>query len=147
MFDRPLNCVPDAMSTDMDRQPHVSAKGHAMLSALIAATSGCVLWLWAANASGKLEAWDGPFYFSRVVPALALVAGVCGFLGPLHPWRWPSIIYGSQFVLMLARAEPPIGPLAPLGFIMMAGLALLTTLPAYVGALARRAWHGRGVAG
>ncbi len=116
-----------------------------MLAALIAATSGCGLWLWAATASGKLEAWDGPFYFSRVVPALTLVAGVCGFLAPRHPWRWPSIIYGCQFVVMLARAEPPIGPLAPVGFIMMAGLALLTTLPAYVGALARRAWNSHGL--
>jgi hypothetical protein len=133
------------MTTDKAPQPQVPVKGHAMLSALIAATSGCILWLWAANASGKLEAWDGPLYFSRVVPALALIAGLCGFLAPRHPWRWPSTIYASQFVIMIARAEPPIGPLAPLGFIMMAGLAVLTTLPAYVGALARRAWNGRGV--
>ena len=133
------------MTTDVAPRPQVPVKGHAMLSALIAATSGCVLWLWAANASGKLEAWDGPLYFSRVVPALALIAGLCGFLAPRHAWRWPSTIYASQFVIMIARAEPPIGPLAPLGFIMMAGLAVLTTLPAYVGALARRAWNGRGV--
>lgn len=131
------------MTTDKAPQPQVWAKGLAMLSALIAATSGCALWLWAANASGKLEAWDGPFYFSRVVPALTLVAALCGFLAPRHPWRWPSMIYASQFVVMLARAEPPIGPLAPVGFIMMAGLAVLTTLPAYVGALARRAWNSR----
>jgi hypothetical protein len=133
------------MTTDSAAPPQVSVKGHALLSALIAATSGAVLWLWAANASGKLEAWDGPWYFSRVVPALALIAGLCGFLAPRHPWRWPSTIYASQFVIMIARAEPPIGPLAPLGFIMMAGLAVLTTLPAYVGALARWAWSRRGV--
>jgi hypothetical protein len=140
-----LDFVPDAMTTDTAVQPQVRAKGHAMLAALIAATSGWVLWLWAANASGKLEAWDGPFYFSRVVPALALVAGVCGLLAPRHPWRWPSMMYGAQFVVMLGRAEPPVGPLAPLGFIMMAGLAVLNMPPAYIGALARRAWNRRGV--
>ena len=87
-----------------------------VLAALIVAVmSGCILWLWAAAASGKLEAWDGPFYFSRVVPALGVVSGLCGFIAPRHAWRWPAIIYASQFMLMLARAEPPVGPLAPLG--------------------------------
>jgi hypothetical protein len=137
--------VTGSMTTGKAAQPRVAVGGNAVLSAIIAAASGCALWLWAAHAAGKLEAWDGPLYFSRVVPALALVAGLCGFLAPRHPWRWPSIIYASQFVLMLARAEAPIGPLAPLGFIMMAVLAGLTTVPAYAGALARWAWNGRGV--
>src|SRR5687768_1227996 len=98
------------MIADIAPQPQVSIKGHAVLSALIAATSGGVLWLWAANAAGQLEAWDGPLYFSRAVPALAIVAGLCGFLAPRHPWRWPATIYATQFVIMIARAEPPIGP-------------------------------------
>jgi hypothetical protein len=135
--------VSDGMTTATASQPQASVKGRALLSALIAATSGCVLWLWAAHASGKLEAWDGPLYFSRVVPTLAVIAGLCGFIAPRHAWRWPSTIYASQFALMIARAEPPIGPLAPLGLIMMAGLAALSAIPAYAGALLRRAWDGR----
>jgi hypothetical protein len=131
------------MTTDMATQAQRPVKGQGVLAALIAATSGCVLWLWAASASGRLEAWDGPFYFSRVVPALAVVAACCGFLAPRHAWRWPSLIYASQFMVMIARAEPPIGPLAPVGFIMMAGLAALSAIPAYVGALARTALDWR----
>jgi hypothetical protein len=111
------------------------------LSTLFAIGSGAGLWLWAAQTAGKLEAWDGPFYFSRVVPALAIVAAGCGFLAPRHAWRWPSLIYLSQFVVMIARAKRPIGPLAPVGFIMMAVLALLNVVPAYVGAFARNQWN------
>jgi len=113
----------------------------------IAVISGAGLWIWAAHAAGKLEAWDGPFYFSRVVPALAIVAAGCGYLVPRHAWRWPSLIYLSQFVTMVAQARRPIGPLAPVGFIMMALLALVSVVPAYVGAFARRSQQhqqGRG---
>jgi hypothetical protein len=108
------------------------------LAALLAIVSGTVLWLWAAQAAGRVEAWDGPFYFSRAVPALAVVAAVCGFLAPRHVWRWPSLIYLAQFVTMLAQANPPIGPLAPLGFIFMVMLAMVNLVPAYLGAFARR---------
>ena len=115
---------------------------HAILSALIAVTCGSGLWIWAAAASGKLEAWDGPLYFSRVVPALGVIAGCCGFLAPRHAWRWPLLIYASQFVVMVARAEGPM-TLAPVGFIMMAVIALVSAAPAYLGAFARSAWDRR----
>jgi hypothetical protein len=111
------------------------------LATLFAMTSGAGLWVWAAQAAGKLEAWDGPFYFSRAVPVLALVAAGCGFLAPRHAWRWPSLMYLSQFAVMMAQAKRPIGPLAPLGFLMMAILALVNVVPAYVGAFARRWWE------
>jgi hypothetical protein len=110
-----------------------------MVALLLAAASGVGLWVWAARASGKLEAWDGPYYFSRVIPALALIAAICGGLAPRHAWRWPATIYASQFVVMIGQAQPPVGPLAPLGFIMMTVLAAITAVPAYLGALARRA--------
>jgi hypothetical protein len=96
--------------------------------------------MWAAQAAGRLEAWDGPFYFSRVVPALAVVTAGCGFLAPRRAWRWPALVYFSQFVVMIAMAKPPIGPLAPVGFIMLAVLALLNLVPAYVGAFVRSRW-------
>jgi hypothetical protein len=108
------------------------------LAALLAIGSGAGLWIWAAQAAGKLEAWDGPYYVSRVIPALALVSAACGFLAPRHAWRWPSLIYLSQFIVMIGQAKPPVGPLAPLGFIMMAVLALVNVVPAYLGAFVRR---------
>jgi hypothetical protein len=49
-------------------------------------------------------------------------------------------VYFSQFVVMIAMAKPPIGPLAPVGFIMLAVLALLNLVPAYVGAFVRSRW-------
>jgi hypothetical protein len=109
-----------------------------LLAASIAVIAGVGLWIWAAQASGTLEAWDGPFYFSRVVPALAVIAAGCGFLAPRSAWLWPALMYGAQFVVMVARATRPIGPLAPVGFVMMVGLAMLCTIPAYAGAFARR---------
>jgi hypothetical protein len=113
------------------------------LSALFAIGSGAGLWIWAARAAGELEAWDGPFYFSRVVPTLALIAAACGFLAPRHAWRWPSLIYLSEFIVMIGQAKPPIGALAPLGFIMMALLALVNVVPAYLGAFLRGQWDRR----
>ena len=79
----------------------------------------------------------GPWYFSRVVPALGVIAGCCGFLAPRHAWRWPLLIYASQFAVMVARAEGP-SALAPVGFIMMAVIALVSAGPAYLGAPARQ---------
>jgi hypothetical protein len=119
---------------------------HAILSALIAVTAGAGLWIWAAAASGKLEAWDGPWYFSRVVPALGIIAGGCGFMAPRHAWRWPLLIYASQFAVMVARAEGPI-TLAPVGFLMMAVIALVSAGPAYLGAFVRRRWDRRFLTG
>ena len=107
-------------------------------SALIAVVSGAGLWIWAAAAAGKVEAWDGPFYFSRVVPALGIIAGLCGALAPRHAWRWPALMYAAQWVAMLARTQGPIGPLAPVGFIMMLVLAIATAVPTYVGVIARK---------
>ena len=116
---------------------------NSVLSALFAIGSGAGLWIWAARAAGKVEAWDGPFYFSRVVPALALVAAACGFLAPRRAWRWPWLIYLSQFIVLMGQAKPPIGPLAPLGFVLMALLALVNVVPAYLGAFVRRQWDRR----
>jgi hypothetical protein len=78
-----------------------------------------------------------------VVPALGIIAACCGFIAPRHSWRWPLLIYAAQFVVMVARAERPIGELAPVGFIVMAVIALVSTGPAYLGAFARSAWNRR----
>jgi hypothetical protein len=110
----------------------------AWLGAAACAGAGSGLWIWAAEAAGRTEAWDGPYYFSRVIPALWLCAGACGFLVPRGAWRWPAVIYLSQFITMIVRTEGTVGPLAPLGFIMMGVLALVTAVPTYLGVLARR---------
>ena len=115
-----------------------ATRPNAVLAALVSITSGAALWIWAAAASHKVEAWDGPYYFSRVVPALWVVAAVCGLLAPRLPWRWPALMYATQFVTMIVRTEGAVGPLAPLGLIMMGGLAAITMVPAYVGSLVRR---------
>jgi hypothetical protein len=108
------------------------------LAALISIVSAFLLWTWAAAASGRVEAWDGPYYFPVVVPALWIVAGVCGLLAPRMAWRWPALMYATQFVVMVSRAEGAVGPLLPLGFIMMAVLAAIAALPAYLGAFVRK---------
>jgi hypothetical protein len=109
-----------------------------IVAALLSMLSAFLLWTWAAAAGGRLEAWDGPYYFSVAVPALWFIAAGCGFLAPRMAWRWPALMYATQFAVMLARAENRPGPLLPLGFIMMAVLAAVTAVPAYLGAFARR---------
>ncbi len=115
-----------------------TARLNAVLAGLISVTAAASLWIWAAAASQKVEAWDGPYYFSRVVPALWAVAVMCGLLAPRMPWRWPAIMYATQFILMIARAQGSVGPLAPLGFIMMAVLTAVTMVPAYLGSFVRQ---------
>jgi hypothetical protein len=114
-----------------------TARLNAVLAALISITGAASLWIWAAAASQRVEAWDGPYYFSRVVPALWAVAVVCGLLAPRMPWRWPAIMYATQFILMMARTEGSVGPLAPLGLVMMGVLAAITMVPAYLGSFLR----------
>lgn len=119
----------------------------AAIAAAISIASAAWLWIWAAAAGGRIEAWDGPYYFSRVVPATWAIAAGCGFLAPRMAWCWPALMYATQFVLMIVRTEGTIGPLAPLGFLMMAVLAGVAMLPAYAGVFAScvfaRAMSGR----
>ena len=114
-----------------------TARLNAVLAALISITAAAWLWIWAAAASQRVEAWDGPYYFSWVVPALWAFAVVCGFLAPRMPWRWPVIMYATQFILMMARTKGSVGPLAPLGIVMMGVLAAITMVPAYLGSSVR----------
>ena len=111
---------------------------YTLLAALVSVASGAVFWIWAAAASHKVEAWDGPYYFSRVVPALWVMAALCGLLAPRMPWRRPALMYATQFVIMVSRSKGAVGPLAPLGLIMMGVLAAITMVPAYLGSVAGR---------
>ena len=122
-----------------------ATRPNAVLAALVSITSGATLWIWAAAASHEVEAWDGPYYFSRVVPALWVVAAVCGLLAPRMPWRWPALMYATQFVIMITRTGGRVGPLAPLGLIMMAVLAAVTMVPAYLGSFVRRRYQRSGL--
>ena len=123
-----------------------ATRPNAVLAALVSITSGAALWIWAAAASHKVEAWDGPYYFSRVVPALWVVAAVCGLLAPRMPWRWPALMYATQFVIMVVRTKGTVGPLAPLGLIMMSVLAAVTFVPACLGSVVRRRYDRSGPA-
>lgn len=114
-----------------------TARLNAVVAALVSIAAAAWLWVWAGAASDKVEAWDGPYYFSRVVPALWGLALGCGFLAPRLPWRWPALMYATQFIVMVARTEGSVGPLAPLGLLMMGVLAATTTMPAYLGSYLR----------
>ena len=121
-----------------------ATRSNGLLAALVSITAGAALWIWAAAAGHKVEAWDGPYYFSRVVPALWVVAAICGLLAPRMPWRWPVLMYATQFVIMVTRTKGAVGPLAPLGLIMMAVLAAITMVPAYLGSFVRRRYSRSG---
>jgi hypothetical protein len=97
---------------------------------------GPLAWIIPARMSGKLEAWDGHFWWLWVA-ATALASLLLGYLGPRRWWLWPLLLPLSQFVTMIVQS-PSVGPLAPLGLCQMVGIAgVFFMLPAYLGAKAR----------
>ncbi len=103
---------------------------------VVAVLAGAGSWLYIAAVSGRREPWDDEIYFTAVMPALGLVAGVLGALVPDKPWRWGLVPFGAQAAA--AFVQNPTGSLMPLGLIAFAIFGGICTLPAYLGAFVRR---------
>ncbi len=99
-----------------------------------AIVGGAVLWLVAAAASGKREAWDSSVYWTVAYPLGLGLAGGLGYWVPENPWRWGLALMWAQALVLIASASD-FG-LLPLGLVMFSILALpaigLATLMAKV---------------
>lgn len=96
---------------------------HTLVPASIAATAGVVLWIAASLLTGKREAWDASEYWSIVYPLALLACAWLGYAYPVRPWRWPLVLFESQFVAMWLR-DTEVGSLWPLGMALFAVLAI-----------------------
>ena len=112
------------------------------LAYLGAGVVGAVSWVYVAQVTGRREAWDSGLYFSIVLPALGLCAGILGFLVPEKPWRWGLVPFGAQAGVAFVR--DPTANLLPLGLIFFAILGAVCSVPAYAGAFLRRLATNRG---
>lgn len=94
----------------------------ARLPYVIALAGGAFLWLAAAVASGKAEAWDSAIYWSVAYPLSIILAGVLGYRFPEKPWRWALAVMLAQAVMLVLSGGG--FSMLPLGLILFAILAL-----------------------
>lgn len=87
-----------------------------------AIAGGALLWLVAAVASGKREAWDASVYWTVAYPLSIALAGVLGYRVPGKPWRWGLAVMWAQALVLIVSGSD-FG-LLPLGLIMFSILAL-----------------------
>jgi hypothetical protein len=98
----------------------------------IALAAGAAVWAVIADATGKREAWDSPFYFSAGIPAGCLVSLVLGFIEPRRSWRWGVLPMAGQFLWLLISQGA--GNLLPLGMIAFGVLSFPGGIAAGCGA-------------
>jgi hypothetical protein len=102
----------------------------------IAAIVGAAGWLGISHFTHRREAWDSALYFSWFLPSVAPVVSGLGFLAPGRSWRWAFTPFGAQAVI--AFVQNPGANLLPLGLLVFAFYGAVCTVPAWIGAAARR---------
>jgi hypothetical protein len=100
---------------------------------VVAISAGAVLWFAASVLTGRREPWDATAYWTLVYPAGIVVAALLGYFFPKRAWRWPALLFASQFLAMCVR-NGELGNLWPLGLVMFAILALPAVAAARIAA-------------
>jgi len=100
---------------------------------VVAVSVGAALWFAASMLTGKREPWDASAYWTLVYPAAIVVAALLGYFFSERPWRWPALLFASQFLAMCVR-NGELGNLWPLGLVMFAVLALPAVAAASIAA-------------
>jgi hypothetical protein len=111
------------------------------LAGAVAAGAGAAGWIAVSRVAHRREAWDSEIYFSSLLPALAVLVAVLGFLSPRGAWRWAALPFAAQALVMTAQNGD--WSLLPLGLVLFAVFAAVLSVPAWLGALARRSIDGR----
>ena len=106
--------------------------GQPKVALVVSLVGGALIWIAICLVTSVPEAWDDPLYWRAGYPALALIAGVSGYLAWEKPWRWALAVMASQMVVMLVQRG--YGTLLPVGGIVFLLLALPLIAPAYLGA-------------
>ena len=108
-----------------------------VLPLAVSVFGGTALWTATAIAGGRAEPWDSGLYWSLSYPAALALAAAIGFLFPERPWRWATLLIGTQLIV-IALSAPGLG-LLPLGLVALGILALPAIFLAAVAARIRRA--------
>ena len=87
-----------------------------------AAVLGLALWTATAMAGNRIEPWDAPGYWTIAYPSAIAISGLLGFVFPERVWRWILTLMFMQLPVMLLGGSG--FSLLPMGFILMAVLAL-----------------------
>ena len=109
---------------------------------VIAAVLGAALWFGISMLTGRREPWDAGAYWALAYPAAIVTAALLGYFYPERPWRWPAVLFASQFLAMCIR-NGELGNLWPLGIAMFAILAVPAVIAARLAArFSRRSARG-----
>jgi len=130
--------VSEQVSVDDERgvRPAGPLKAIDLLVLLILAASGLALWLWLEGQTDA-EAWDHPSFWSIVLPVMAVLSAVAGFLRPNAAiWVGPALVVPQAITLF---ATSGAGPLAIVGLIFFAVFAGGFTMIARIAA-SLRSW-------
>jgi hypothetical protein len=112
----------------------------AWVAGAVAAGAGAAGWVVVGHVAHRREAWDSEIYFSSLLPALATVTAVLGYLSPRGAWRWAALPFAAQALVMMVQNGD--WSLLPLGLLLFACFAGLCLVPAWLGALVRRSIGG-----
>jgi hypothetical protein len=108
----------------------------AWVAGTIAAGAGALGWVVVGFATHRREAWDTEIYFRSLLPALAILIAVLGFLSPRGVWRWAALPFAAQALVMMLQNSD--WSLLPLGLLLFGFFAALCLVPASLGAFVRR---------
>ena len=104
----------------------------ALAAYCIACGASAATWVLVAEAAHQREAWDSAVYFQLGLPALALVIFVVGFIWPARAWRW-GVAAGVAHTATSLLYQPKLGPLAAVGFALLAVLTGCLVIVAVLG--------------
>jgi peptidoglycan/LPS O-acetylase OafA/YrhL len=105
-------------------------------ASLVTLGVGAATWIVVAMYGGRREAWDSELYWTFVMPAIALTAGIVSYKVPVRTWRWAMFPFAAQ--ALVGFVQNPTANLLPLGLIMFAIVGAMCLIPARIGALASR---------
>lgn len=130
------------MKQEQPRNSDLPTTEHGPAPFLVAAVLGAALWLGTATLTGRHEAWDAGAYWAFAYPAAIVGAALLGYFYPERPWRWPAVLFATQFLAMCIQSGE-LGALWPLGIVMFAVLAIPAVIAARLAArFARRSAQG-----
>ncbi|HVZ15165.1 MAG TPA: hypothetical protein VG894_11950 [Bauldia sp.] len=114
--------------------------GRAISAAAVSAAAGFLSWALFAFLTPSREAWDNGTWWLVVLPLLALVSGVLGYVAPRRVWRWPAWITVGEIgaILLIRRQDTDFG-LFPLAVVfVLIPLAIAFTFLALIGGVCAR---------
>ena len=104
---------------------------------------GLLIWIGSGILSGQKEAWDSPVFFIVIVPSMAALAFVIGFVRPGPPWLRGLALVILQPIAMVLMSDKQLGPLWMVGIFYFFLIAAACALASFLGTLSGRALRAK----